>query len=65
MAGYLFLFLVQELIQLAHEGVDILELAVDRGETDIGHFVGGLQLLHHLFTDDIGADLTLQRVLDL
>ena len=48
-----------------HEGVDILELAVHGGKADIGHLVGLFQLFHHLFADDLGADLPLQRVLDL
>ncbi len=54
-----FLLLVEQLVQLRHEGVDVLELAVDAGEADVGHLVGGFQLLHDLLTDDLGAGLAL------
>ena len=53
------LLFVQQLVQLRHEGVDVLELAVHAGEADVGHLVGGLQLLHDLFADDLGAGLPL------
>ena len=59
------LLLVEQLIELRHEGVDILELAVHGGEADVGHLVCLFQLFHHLFTDVLGADLPLQGVLDL
>ena len=62
-AKVLFSLLVQKLVQLGHKGVDVLELAIDRGKTDIGHLVGGFQLFHDLFADHLGAGLTLQRVL--
>ena len=43
------LLLRQELIQLRHEGIQILELAVDRGESDVGHLIHLPQPVHHLF----------------
>ena len=61
--SYLSVFAFQQLGQLRHEGVDILELAVHRGETDIGHFVYLTQLLHDLLTHHIGSDLPLKTVL--
>jgi hypothetical protein len=41
---------VEERLDLIHEFVDVLELAVNRGEPHIGHFVEVLQCRHDLFT---------------
>ena len=46
-----------------HEAVDVLELAIDRRETDVGHLVERLEALHDQLTDLAGADLTFEGVL--
>ena len=58
------LFLLQDLGQLPHEAVDVLELTVHRGEADVADLVQGLEPLHDHLADVIGADLPLHGVHD-
>ena len=53
----------QKLVQLRHEGADVLELAVDRGEADIGHLVHLTQAIHHQLSDPGGGHLPIHLVL--
>ena len=48
-----------------HEGVDVLELAVDGGEADVGDLVHAAQLVHHLLADGLGRDLAFEGVLQV
>ena len=57
-------FVLQELAQLGDERVDILELAVDRSETDIGHIVDLLETFHDQLADLSRTDLPLHLVLE-
>ena len=61
MAGSAFF---QDLVELAHEAVDVLELPVDRGKADIGDFVERLQALHDELADLFCRDLAVERILD-
>ena len=47
-----------------NETADILETAVNRGKTNVGDLVKGLDPLHDHFADFIGADFPLQGILD-
>ena len=62
-------FASKQLVQLGHEGADILELPVHRGKADIGHLVHILEPLHDHLADAAGGDLpihlVLERLLDL
>jgi hypothetical protein len=51
------LFLFQQVFQLIHELVDILELAVDGSEADVGDLVDTVQSLHNRLTDTSGINL--------
>ena len=62
--GRLFLF-GQQLVQLVQKRVDVLELPVNRCETDVGHLVDVLEPLHHHLADAGGGNLGLQRILKL
>src|SRR5687768_114307 len=44
--------------QFAHEIVEVLELAVDRGEAHVGDLIEIAQLVHHQSADGGGVDLT-------
>ena len=55
----------KKLVELVHEGVDVLELAVDGGEADVGDLVHAAQLVHHLLADGLGRDLALEGVLQV
>ena len=44
-------------LQLIHEGVDILEFAINGSEPDVSHFIQILQLVHHKLTDDAARNL--------
>ena len=46
------------------KAADVLEPAVNRGKTNIGNLINGLDPLHNHLTDLIGADLSVQRVLN-
>ena len=59
----LILFFFQQLCELVHKGVDILELPVDGGETDIGYFVNTLELLHRKLAYINGCHLAVERIL--
>ena len=48
--------LLSQRFQLVHELVDVFELAVDRGETNIGDLIQLMKLFHQLFTDDPALD---------
>ena len=62
----LLLFLVlYKCFQLVHEGVDILELAVDRGETNVSDLIPLLELLHRKLAKLDGGDFLTERVLKL
>jgi len=58
------LFLLEDLIQLMHETVDILELAVNRSKSNICNFIQRLQSFHDKVTNMGSRNLTIQRVLD-
>src|SRR5215217_5683038 len=45
-----------QLLDLAAQVFDILELAVDRGEADVGDLVEGFQLAQHALPDCAGGD---------
>src|SRR5690349_9345444 len=53
--------------ELADEGLEVLglaEIAVDRGEADIGDLVQGGERIHHRFADMGGRDLGLARAFE-
>ena len=50
-------FAVDDLGQLLHKAVDVLELAVHRGEAHVGYLVHGLELLHGVGADALAGDL--------
>ena len=56
---------IQQLIQLIHKRIDILELPVHRREADVGHLVQVPEALHDQLPDAGGADLPPQLVLEL
>ena len=56
---------VLQLLQLRQEGIQILELAVDRRKADVCHVVPLLQLDHDHFAKLAGVDLLHQVVLQL
>ena len=58
------LFFLQQLSELAHEAVDVLELAVDLGKADVGDLVEGLEALHNKLADLRRGHLAVERVLD-
>jgi hypothetical protein len=43
-------------LEFAFEGVDVFELAVDAGETDVGYFVEFFEGGHDVFADGFAAD---------
>lgn len=59
------LFFHQELIQLVHEGVDILELAVDGRKAYIRDLVHVLELIHGQLADGHRGDLSVEGALEL
>ena len=63
------LLFVQQLIQLIHKGADVLELAIDGSEADIGNLIYALQLIHDQLADlsrgNFPFHLVLQCLLDL
>ena len=58
-------FLLQKMRKLLHKGIDILELAVDRGEADIGNLVERLEPLHDHLADLARRAFALEPVLQL
>jgi len=60
MWGRLLGFEREEVLELAHELLDILKLSVDRGKADVGYWIEGVQLLHDALADFAGWDLTLE-----
>src|SRR5262245_41130197 len=54
------LALLEQGLQLFQELVDVLELAVDRGEPNVGHLVEIAQLAHDQLTDELGGDLLVE-----
>ncbi len=54
-----FLTVSQEILKFIHKLMNVFELAIDRGETDIGHSVQPVKLLHHLFPDFRALNLPL------
>ena len=59
------LFIAQELCKLIHEGVYVLEAAVDGGKADIGDLVNKLYALHNHFAYLNRTDLALKCALKL
>ena len=59
------LVLIQKFVQLAHKGIDIFELAVNRCEPDVSHLVYTLELIHDQLAHMLGTDLALQGILQL
>ena len=59
------LFFQQELVQFFHEGVDILELAVDGREAYIRDLVHVLELIHGQLADGHRGDLSVEGALEL
>ena len=55
----------QEVFQLIHELLDIFELPIDRGKTDISYPIETVEFLHHLFTDLRTPDLPLRLFLEI
>jgi hypothetical protein len=51
-------------LEHVHEGVDVLEAAIDRGEADVGDLVEPLEPLHHEGADLAGGDLALVAVVE-
>lgn len=49
--------LMQQAVELLHEHVDVLELAVDGCEADVGHFVDRIELAHDDAADLAAVDL--------
>ena len=60
---------MNDLVKLVHEGVDVLELSVNRGKSDISNLVDALLFFHGIGADHVGRDLAvkgvLQQILDL
>ena len=50
-------------LERGHELVDVLEVAVDRGEADEGHLVELLQAVHQELADLVGRDLAVGALL--
>lgn len=60
-----FLFFLHKLLELLEERIYVLELAVDRGESDVRYLVVLLELEHNELTDLLCGYLGLHRVLYL
>ena len=58
-------FFVLQGFQLFHEGLEILEFSIDRGEAHVCHVVDLLELVHDEYADMLGGDLAVQRILKL
>ena len=59
------LLFVEQFRDFVDEGADVFELAINRGEPDIGDFVDVLEFFHGEFADFARSDLFFQRVLQL
>ena len=60
-----FLFFLHKLFKLFEEGINVLELAVDRRKSDVRNFIVLLELEHNDLSDLLRRDLRLHRVLYL
>ena len=58
-------FCAEQFLKLVHEGVDILELAVNGCEADICYLVYTLENVHCVFADKGGRYLAVKRILKL
>lgn len=56
--------LLSQGFEFVHELINVLELAVDRREPDIGNLVELVQLLHDFFADDPTFNFTFAHLLD-
>jgi hypothetical protein len=67
-AGRTFLFLdgavSQKVFEFGHEFLDVLEVHVDTGETDVGDFVEFLEAMHDHLADFGGSKFAFRRVVD-
>src|SRR5262249_51058575 len=63
--GRLGLVVALEPLHLLDELPDVLELAIDRGEPDIGHRVEPLEMVHHDPAELLAADLLLGPLVQL
>ena len=59
------LFVFEELVELVHKGVDILELTVNGSETHIAYLVDILELVHRKLADLLSGNLTVKARLNL
>ncbi len=60
------LFLIpEEVLQFVHKLMDIFELAVNGGKTDIGDSIETMQFFHHLLSDLGAFDLPLPPLLEI
>lgn len=53
---------LQQFIQFFHERIDVLKLTIDRGKSDVCHFIYIPQPFHHLLADAFGAYFLIQRI---
>src|SRR5262249_7822818 len=54
--------LAQQILELVHELIDVLERAIDRGEAHVGDGVELVERLHHRLADHRARDLALGAV---
>ena len=60
-----FLLFCKQLVKFIHKRVDVFELAVNRGEANVGNLVNALDLFHSQLADLRGRDLAVKAALDL